>query len=90
MTKAKTDRTFSPEAAFGSSAWVAHRLGIARDTFLSKRVKLEGDGFPSKDTLLGGWLKADVIAWIEKRRKVSDPDPKRIKETGEGINLDAI
>ena len=55
----------------GSTEWVSARLGVSRDTFFRKRDALLADGFPAQDPLLRLWIKADVDAWIERRRRIS-------------------
>lgn len=70
-----TDRTFDPVSAFGSERWVASRLGSNTDWLKKHRTKLEGEGFPPVDRLFGMTLKADVEAFLAKRRRVSDPEP---------------
>lgn len=69
------DRTFDPVSAWGSDRWVAARLGSNTDWLKKNRQKLEGEGFPSVDRLFGMTLKADVDAFLAKRRRIADPAP---------------
>ncbi|WP_234464103.1 hypothetical protein [Paracoccus caeni] len=82
------DRTFDAVAAYGSEHWVAARFGRSHDWLKRERPRLEAEGFPPRDRLTGYTLKADVDAWLAKRRRVADPAgrqdfPDRIG----GVNL---
>ncbi|WP_339109234.1 hypothetical protein [Thioclava sp. GXIMD4216] len=66
------DPTFSVISAYGSDLWVASTLGRKIAWFRTNREKLGREGFPKRDPLTGLTIKADVMAWIEKRRRVSD------------------
>ena len=68
----KHDQTFSAQAAFGSERWCASRVGRSIDWFFRNRDQLEAAGFPRRDPVLKLRCKADVDAWIEKRRQVRD------------------
>lgn len=89
MTK---DSTFSTESAFGSISWAAHRLGMSKDRFMKKRDTLEGEGFPKLDALTNFYLKADVDAWIDHRRRVPDAPAivGIVGRTKSEVNLDAV
>ncbi len=69
----KVDPTFSGDAAYGSLRWCALRLGKSVDWLRGARPKLEREGFPQVDPLLGLTLKADVEAFLARRRRVADP-----------------
>lgn len=69
------DRTFDRVSACGSDRWVAAILGSSVEWLRKHRGKLEAEGFPPKDPLIGLTLKADVEAFLAKRRRVSDPAP---------------
>jgi predicted DNA-binding transcriptional regulator AlpA len=56
---------------YGSRQWVAEALGISVSTFDKKREELEAAGFPKKDRLVGHYIKADVLAWVTRRRQLS-------------------
>ena len=87
----KQDRTFSEISAYGSNAWCALRLGRSLDWFRKERAKLEMAGFPPVDRITGLTQKADVDAWLEKRRRVADREERKVDETKQrGINYDAI
>lgn len=89
----KPDRTFEAICAYGSDGWCAARIGVSLDSFRrTVRKRLMLDGFPPKDPITGLTLKADVDAWLEKRRRVADPDPRRVGMTVEagGANLAAL
>lgn len=64
------DRTFSDVSAFGSDAWCAEKLGQSRDWFRRMRPDLEVIGFPVRDRITGLTIKADVEAWIARRRSL--------------------
>lgn len=54
--------------------------------------ELEREGFPKLDRLIGLTLKADVMAWINRRRTIADPS-NMLKETrtrADQTNWDAI
>jgi hypothetical protein len=70
--KAKPDRTFDPLSEYGSNAWCGAVLGKTTDWFRKNRVTLEADGFPKVCRLVGLTVKADVRAWISKRRRYAD------------------
>ena len=87
VTKPKTDRTFDPLSEYGSHAWCAAVLGKSTDWFRKNREELEAVGFPRVCRIVGQTIKADVRAWITKRRQYSDeaakvrPAPKREDRT---------
>jgi hypothetical protein len=67
-----TDPTLNPFAAFGSDQWCADRLGKSLFWFRLHRGNLQREGFPPKDALIGLTMKADVEAFLDRRRKVAD------------------
>ena len=70
----KQDATFTETAAYGSDAWCAAKLGRTLNWIRNNRQTLEAEGFPRRDMLIGQTLKADVEAWLAKRRRVTDAD----------------
>ncbi len=78
-------KTDTPQAAFARASWAAARLGISVDTFRRRRPLLARAGFPEIDPIVGAYVKADVEAWISKRRQIDDAIP----EDGE-VNVDAL
>lgn len=69
----KDDATFSPTSFYGSSLWVSVALGKGRSWFYQNRRNLEDhEGFPQPDAATGLYIKADVEAWINKRRQIAD------------------
>ncbi|MCJ8138567.1 hypothetical protein [Falsirhodobacter halotolerans] len=72
------DHTFHEQAAYGSDRWVAITLGKSLDWFKKHRPELERDGFPKKDGLVGLTMKADVEAWLGRRRRIADHVEARI------------
>ena len=68
----KRDPTMDPVSAYGSERWSAARLGLSWETFRRRRDALEAEGFPKRDAIVGLRVKADVDAWIAKRRKIAD------------------
>ena len=71
----KPDHTFCDTCAFGSARWCAHTLGYSLVAFQKTRPQLEADGFPRADALIGRTNKADVHAWIARRRRLTDAVP---------------
>lgn len=61
-------------AAYLPDTLVAQHLGRKVSWLRTNRAKLEADGFPRKDKLVGMTLRADLEAWIAKRRRIADPD----------------
>jgi predicted DNA-binding transcriptional regulator AlpA len=68
------DPSMSDAALYGSTLWVATTLGMSKDSFFRRRADLEAHGFPRRDPLTNLWLKADVDAWIAKRRRIADDE----------------
>ena len=66
------DPTLSQHSLFGSISWVAMTLGLTKDSFKRKRDALEAEGFPARDALTNLFIKDDVYAWVNRRRKVAD------------------
>ena len=66
-----TDISMNANALYGSLSWAALRIGRSKDWFLKARDKLEAEGFPCRDPLTNMYLKQDVDAWIEKRRRIA-------------------
>lgn len=60
------------EPAFVDHRTVAQMLGITPDALYRKRASLVATGFPDRDPLIGKYLRADVEAWINKRRRLRD------------------
>ena len=83
----KSDPTIEPYAAYGSARWCAMRLGVSLSKFQRTRPLFEVEGFPKVDPLVGLTLKADVDAFLAKRRRVADPDPAAHhgRETTSGV-----
>lgn len=61
-----------PHALYAGRRWVAEALGMSPSTFQKKRPQLEDQGFPKRDALIGLYLKADIHAWISRRRQLAD------------------
>lgn len=61
------DATLSDRARFGSKRWAAETLGKSVDVFNRLLPDLEASGFPRPDPILGTYIKADVLTWIENR-----------------------
>lgn len=62
-----------------SAAQVAAMPGIERSTawFYQHLPELERDGFPLKDQLLGGWHRAAVQEWLDRRAGRTAQSPTR-------------
>lgn len=88
------DITFHPVSMYGSIDWVALTLGLTADTFYRKRDALYEQGFPRPDPLnKTRYLKADVEAWVARRRVV--PDAVQVCDTVSGddsgeVNFDGL
>lgn len=83
------------EPAYLPDTLVAYHLGRKVAWLRTHRPKLEADGFPRKDKLIGMTLRADLDAWIAKRRRIADPEQVNIevgntKAPHSGENLDAF
>ena len=68
--KPPADITFDEISVYGSEKWCAAVLGKTIHWFRKHRTKLEADGFPKVDLLIGHTLKADVYEFVEGRRKI--------------------
>lgn len=84
------DRTFEPVSRFGSLSWVAATLGLSKDQLRKRLPQMTTDGFPQPDPIVDLYIKADVQAWIDRRRQcvktVNVIESKPIS----GANLDAV
>lgn len=87
---ATIDMTFDPLCAFGSDRWCAVTLGKSLPWFRKTRPQLETDGFPQRDRITNYTLKADVAAWINRRRTVNFCDTLEPYHTPKEPNLDGI
>lgn len=63
--------------AYLSEADVAKMLGRSRAWLRVNRPRLEREGFPAVDGLIGLTCVDDINAWIARRRKVADAIPAR-------------
>ena len=77
----RPDPSLSPEAAFGTAAWAAARLGVSLETFRQHRYSLHRIGLPFPDPLLNRYHKADVEAWLAHRRRIAGDDADEIDWT---------
>ncbi len=66
------DPTMDKISLNGSVRWAAARIGWTLNKFRQKRDILENDGFPKVDRITNLYVKADVDAWINRRRQLSD------------------
>ena len=73
MPSHSTDRTFDPVSQFGSLRWVAATMGLSVDQLRPRLPKMSDDGFPPPDPIVTLYIKADVLAWIERRRQLPNP-----------------
>lgn len=67
-----SDPTMDQISLNGSVKWAAARIGWSLYKFKQKRDILENDGFPKTDRITNLYVKADVDAWINRRRQLSD------------------
>lgn len=78
--------------AYLTTAQVAETyFGWSASFFREKRGELVKAGFPEKDPLTRRYLRMDVEAFLNSRRRIRDAD----EESGQarpasGINLDAV
>ena len=81
------DLTFDDLSLCGSKFWAARRLGRSKGWLDTNRQKLEQAGFPDIDPLTGLYIKADVDAWIQKRRQIAERTVEReAKSQGPRLN----
>ena len=86
------DRTMEDVSAYGSDRWCAAKLGQSLDWLKRNRPVLEREGFPEKDRLFALTLKADVEAFLAKRRRVPNPvdaAPNQPPQSG-GLRYDRL
>jgi hypothetical protein len=62
------------QPAYLTEHLVAFRLARKVTWLRSNREKLEREGFPRKDPLVGLTLTVDFEAWIELRRRIANPN----------------
>lgn len=86
------DPSMSELARMGSVKWAASCLGMSRDNFYRKRETLENDGFPKPDRITNLYIKADIDAWINRRRQLSDDIVLSVgvKSSLEEVNFGAL
>lgn len=60
------------DKAYLTEGEVAKTLGRSRDWLRKNRDRLEREGFPAVDGLIGLTCVDDINAWIARRRKVAD------------------
>ena len=77
MASNLTDRTFDPVSQFGSLRWVAATMGISVDQLRTRLPRMKSDGFPQPDPIVTLYIKADVLAWIERRRQLPDEQERQ-------------
>lgn len=68
----RPDPTMEKISLNGSVNWAAARIGWTLKKFRQNRKTLENDGFPQLDRITNLYVKADVDAWINRRRQLSD------------------
>lgn len=90
----KRDDSFADDALMGTERWIAHTLSVSLDWLYRNRPKLEREGFPRKDALIGRTNKADVNVWIARRRRLTDavaaPGHTIGANTTIGVNHEAL
>lgn len=87
-----TDITFDKASCYGSIRWVCVTMGRSQNWFHRKRLELEQiEGFPKPDGVTGHYIKADIFAWIAKRRQIADSlKVQSTTEPSARINNDAL
>lgn len=91
----REDLTFSDSSAFGSVRWAATTLGRGSDWFRRNLKALVISGFPEPDPITNLYLKADVLAWLDRRRQIPDRVPHATPQGGQegtirGVNYNAL
>ncbi len=88
----RLDGTFDPLSEYGSHAWCAAVLGKATDWFRKNRETLEAGGFPKECRVVRLTIKADVRAWITRRRRYADVVAKdyRIPKRDDRVDLSKL
>jgi hypothetical protein len=84
----RPDLTRSTISAYASEALCAEMLGRSRDWFKVNRPRLEREGFPKTDPLIGLTLRADIHAWLSRRSQMAQHVSGRDSPPME--NLDAF
>ena len=56
---------------------LATLMGTCETALRERRPKLEAEGFPQVDELLGGTDTAAVHRWLDRRAGLSDVDPDK-------------
>jgi hypothetical protein len=74
MAATPTDRTFDDVSRYGSLKWLAAAMGLSIDQLRARLPRMYNDGLPKPDLIIGHYIKADVDAWIVRRRKFSNAD----------------
>lgn len=69
--------------AYMTDIEVAKMLGRSKNWMCDNRPTLEREGFPRRDALIGLTCRADIEAWIARRRQVADAGPRRDTITGD-------
>jgi predicted DNA-binding transcriptional regulator AlpA len=59
---------------------IAAMAGRSVGWFYARRRELEGEGFPRRDDLLGGWHKSAVEQWFARRAGAASPSPSPAKQ----------
>jgi len=91
----KHDTTFDEISLYGSERWVARTLGRSVEWMRARRDEFATAGFPPADPITGHRIKADVIAWVERRRRLPDAaegtaHSRAHNRMQRGVNFDAL
>ena len=80
------------DSAYLNEAQVAAKLGRSSVWLRAARPKLEKEGFPRVDVLIGLTCLWDVEAWIARRRQVADAVIVREHHTDDskGVKYDRL
>lgn len=52
-------------------------MGLSVDQLRPRLPKMNTDGFPQPDPIVTLYIKADVLAWIERRRQLPDAQDRQ-------------
>lgn len=80
----------SPQPAFVDTMTVIEMLGVSSSQFYRCRPQMRAAGFPEPDPIMNKYLRADVEAWVNSRRKIKEDDTVEGVETKLKVNTDAL
>lgn len=79
MTSKRADIAGLPQAVI-SAREAAGIIGHSISWLYKHKAKLEAQGFPKRDDLLGGWPRVAVEGWVARRMGISPSSPSAGKD----------